>query len=294
MKGSKLAEPFGLISQRWVQRFCRVKGGTRLARCLAGFMNQHFFKGKWLAVDRGGVRFGLNVDSELEWQVLAYGGFDLGLLEYLGKWLKPGAVFMDVGANVGCVCLPAAAWVGSGGRVLAIEADPTVFERLQFNAALNGQPQWRGINIALGSAPSTMTFHRGANTGAFGQAVGSLYASDWHEGGTTFDVSVDTLDRLLETESVDRVDVIKIDVEGAEMDVLKGGMAALRKYHPVLCLEVCEHTYTSAGWGPQDLFDLLSPLGYSFEALDDHHPGQTRALRGPEDRDYLTLVARVQ
>jgi FkbM family methyltransferase len=288
--------PAGLssISQKAIQRLCRVKGGTRVARWLAGFLNRVAFKGEWIAQDREGVWFALNVDSELEWQVLAYGGFDFALLDYLRSVLQPGAVFVDVGANVGCVCLPAANRVGARGRVLAFEADPAVFERLQRNASLNDLPQWRGQALALGRSAGAMTLHRGAGSGAFGQAVGSLYASDWHQGGSTVQVPVDTLDHALEAGAADRVDVIKIDVEGAELDVLKGGLATIQRHQPLLCVEVCEHTYTSAGWCPKDLFDLLAPMGYSFEALDERNPGKTRALQGPQDRDYLTLVARVR
>lgn len=284
---------YGLKSQRLIQRLCRLKGGTRVARRLAGFLDQFFFNGRWAALDSDGVKFSLNVSSELEWQILAYGGFDFPLLEILKTVVAKGSVFIDIGANIGCICLPLAKYVGPSGCVLSFEADPVVFQKLQNNSSLNSFVQWRGYNHALGSTSGTLTFHRAASTGSFGHAVGSLYESDWHTGGSTFDVSVDTLDRAIEKDQINRVDVIKIDVEGAEMDVLRGSLQTIEKFRPILCLEVCEHTYTTAGWTPQDLFDLLSPFGYSFEALDERNPGRTRALRGPNDRDYLTLVARV-
>jgi FkbM family methyltransferase len=284
---------YGLKSQRLIQRLCRLKGGTRVARRLAGFLDQSFFKGRWTALDRDGVKFSLNVNSELEWQILAYGGFDFSLLDILKTAIAKDSVFIDIGANIGCICLPLAKHVGDRGCVLSFEADPAIFKKLQHNTSLNSFAQWRGFNHALGSTPGTLTFHRAANTGSFGHAVGSLYASDWHSGGSTFEVSVDTLDRVLDKDQVNRVDAIKIDVEGAEMDVLRGALQTIERYRPILCLEVCEHTYTSAGWTPQDLFELLSPFGYSFEALDERNPGRTRQLQGPDDRDYLTLVARV-
>lgn len=283
----------GLKSQRVIQRLCKLKGGTRVARRLAGFLDQFFFNTRWAALDRDGVKFSLNVKSELEWQILAYGGFDFPLIDMLKSVVIKGSTFIDIGANIGCISLPLAKYVGSDGHVLSFEADPPVFQKLQDNFSLNTFPQWRGFNEALGSAPGTLTFHRAASTGSFGHAVGSLYANDWHAGGSTFEVSIDTLDRVLDREHINRVDVIKIDVEGAEMDVLRGSLQTIERYHPILFLEVCEHTYTSAGWTPRDLFDLLTPFGYSFAALDERNPGQTRPLRGALDRDYLTLVARV-
>jgi FkbM family methyltransferase len=283
----------GLKSQRFIQRLCKLKGGTRVARHLAGVLDQFFFNRRWIALDRDGVKFSLNVNSELEWQILAYGGFDFPLIDMLKSVVSTDSVLIDIGANIGCISLPLAKCVGTDGCVLSFEADPAVFQKLQDNFSLNSFPQWRGFNEALGSSPGTLTFHRAASSGSFGHAIGSLYANDWHAGGSTFEVGIDTLDRVLGRDQINRVDVIKIDVEGAEMDVLRGSLQTIEKYHPILCLEVCEHTYTSAGWTPQDLFDLLTPFGYSFEALDERNPGQTRPLRGPHDRDYLTLVARV-
>lgn len=282
-----------LYFQKFIQSLCRVKGGTRFARYFADFLNQFFFKGRWTALDRDGVKFSLNVKSELEWQILAYGGFDFPLITVLKNNLKVGSVFIDIGANIGCISLPLAKYVGVDGYVLSFEADPCIFQMLVSNSSLNSFPQWRGVNQALGSTTGVLTFHRAASADSFGHAVGSFYASDWHSGGSALEVSVETLDRVLDANPVDHVDVIKIDVEGAEMDVLRGALHTIERYRPVICLEVCEHTYRTAGWTPQDLFDLLSPFGYSFEALDELNPGQTRALQGPNDREYLTLVARV-
>jgi FkbM family methyltransferase len=282
----------GLIAQKMVQLLCSVRGGTYVARRLAHFLNRNFFKGQWIVLDRERMYFAVDVESELEWQVLAYGGFDFGLQDYLKAVLFEGDVFLDIGGNIGCVCIPGASWVGPQGRSMAFEADPVVFKRLQHNAMLNVLPQWKGHSFGLSKAPGTLTFHRGPDSGAFGQAVGSLYASDWHQEGAVVEVAVDTLDHVLEGEPLERIDVIKIDVEGAELDVLKGGMKTLERFLPILCIEVCEHTYTAAGWCPADLFELLSPLGYTFEALDEKSPGQTRKLLGSGDRDYLTLIAR--
>jgi FkbM family methyltransferase len=290
---SKLQVSDGLNAQQLIRTLCSVKGGTRIARRLATLLNRYIFRGKWLASDRDGVKYSLNVNSELEWQILAYGGFDFPLLDLLKSVLPAGSVFIDIGANIGCISLPLAKHIGSNGKVLSFEADPVVFDKLSENHALNLFPQFSGFNQALGSSEGTLTFHRASSTGSFGDAIGSLYASNWHSGGSTFEVGVKTLDSFFETQLIHRVDVIKIDVEGTEIDVLQGALSTIEKYRPILCLEVCEHTYTAAGWTPQDLFQMLSPYGYSFEALDEKNPGQTRSLQGPNDRDYLTLVARV-
>lgn len=284
---------FAFYSQKLIQSLVRVKGGIRVARFIARLLNDAFFKGKWAAIDGQGVKYRLDIISELEWQILCYGGFDLPLLAVLKRHLRLGDTFIDIGANVGCISLPLVSHLGVDGHVLAFEADPEIFQKLQTNASSNSFIQLSGFNHAIGSTTGSVVFHRATNSSSFGQAVGSLYASDWHSGGSTFQVNVDSLDRVLDKHPVKRVHAIKIDVEGAEMDVLRGSLLTIERNLPLFVIEVCKHTYISAGWTPQDLFDLLSPFGYSFEALDEKNPGQTRPLPGIIDVDYLTIVARV-
>ncbi|MFM7244192.1 MAG: FkbM family methyltransferase, partial [Planctomycetaceae bacterium] len=120
-----------------------------------------------------------------------------------------------------------------------------------------------------------------------------LYSNDWHSGGSAFEVEVRTLDSVINALNVSHVDFIKIDVEGAEIDVLKGSLQTLESHRPTLCIEVCPHTYSAAGWTTQDLVELLLPFGYRFEVLSGHS-GQTRPLSSSGDTDFLNLIARVR
>lgn len=282
----------GLMLQKTLRSLVRYKGGTRLARLLARKADSAYFKGQWYAQARE-LHYLLDIKSEIELQLLLYGGFDQGLLSYLGSSLSPGDTFIDVGANIGAVSLPAAAIVGTEGHVFAFEADPLIFDKLNTNINLNSFPYLEPLNQALGSEAETKTFYRPPSNGVFSEAVGSLYSSDWHSGGSAFQVEVRTLDSVLHALNVSQVDFIKIDVEGAEIDVLKGSLQTIEAHRPNLCIEVCPHTYSAAGWTTQDLMELLLPFGYRFEVLDGHS-GQTRPLISSTDTDFLNLIARAR
>jgi FkbM family methyltransferase len=90
-------------------------------------------------------------------------------------------------------------------------------------------------------------------------------------------VSVDTLDNIVNECGIDKVDLIKIDVEGTELELLRGSLNLLRKHKPVLLIEV----HYGFGWRPQEIYDLLEGYGYSLTM--DKRPAKTLVVaRVPE------------
>jgi FkbM family methyltransferase len=282
----------GLKLQKTLQSLVKLRGGTRVARFLARKANSVYFKGQWFAQARD-LHCLLDVQSEIELQLLLYGGFDQALLRYLASSLSPGDTFVDVGANIGAISIPAAAMVGPAGHVFSFEADPQIFDKLTTNINFNSLPQLEPLKEALGSESGVKTFYRPPSNGVFSEAVGSLYASEWHSGDSAFDVEIRTLDSVLQGRNINQDDFIKIDVEGAEIDVLKGSLQTLERHQPTLCIEVCAHTYDAAGWNTQDLMELLLPFGYRFEVLDGRS-GLTRPLSSHSDTEFLNLIARAR
>lgn len=164
------------------------------------------------------------------------------------KLLKPGDIFVDVGANVGSYTLWAA---DLGAEVIAIEPDSDSIPRLLENIDLNGY-QVEVLRVALGSEPGSMLLTRGLGANHF------LFGSELNTDSQP--VEVGTLDRVIG----DRTAVgVKIDVEGAELLVLQGAEAALRERR-ICCLQL-EWNSTSQelfGQTRQPVIDLLSAFGY--------------------------------
>ncbi len=179
--------------------------------------------------------------------------------------LRPGMCFVDVGANEGIFTLLGAAMVGPSGAVHAFEPSPRERGRLTSNLELNGLTNVRVHPVALGSTPRTASLsisdqeHPGHNTlGGFGYPETSEAYS--------VEVAVRTLDQVVEREGLDRVDVMKIDVEGSETAVLQGAEETLRKFRPVIIVEAQEKSLREMGSSIQELIHLIRSHGYEVRA----------------------------
>ena len=151
------------------------------------------------------------------------------------RFCRPGDTVVDVGANIGEWTLQMADAVGPSGRVIAIEPIPRLVEAVRKSALANNMRQVEVVAAALSEIEGKAEFsvERG-NTG--GSRLGP------HPGGAeAFDritVRVMTLDALIAGVGVDRVDFIKVDVEGFELEVLLGARGTLARHRPAMYLEL--------------------------------------------------------
>jgi len=141
--------------------------------------------------------------------------------EILQELLAPGMCVVDVGANIGYYALLFSSVVGPAGSVVCLEPEPENLEELRHNIAINGLGNVSLLPIAAGSTDTVLSLKRGLN------------AVVVHEGGN-MSVDVKRLDSL----DLERVDLIKLDVEGYECEVLEGARGLLEKQRPSLFVEV--------------------------------------------------------
>eukprot|EP00747_Dinoflagellata_sp_TGD_P215452 gnl/TRDRNA2_/TRDRNA2_88141_c0_seq1.p1 gnl/TRDRNA2_/TRDRNA2_88141_c0~~gnl/TRDRNA2_/TRDRNA2_88141_c0_seq1.p1 ORF type:complete len:387 (+),score=54.26 gnl/TRDRNA2_/TRDRNA2_88141_c0_seq1:64-1161(+) len=181
-------------------------------------------------------------------QVRLFGAYDTQELDVLMRMTLPGDTFVDIGANVGAVTVPMAAHVGSKGWVYSFEPFRQVFQYLNANVAANGLANVHAFHCALSDptaeptvivpAPS-MTL--GQNVGMYGVFKGeSLDPNEPVPGAREHleEISVRTLDSF----SLPKADVVKIDVEGHAPRVLAGAVETLQKHRPVLWFETNSDT----------------------------------------------------
>jgi len=167
-----------------------------------------------------------------------YDGAKIGLLIAL---MQEGSVFLDVGANVGFYTVPLARVARQKhGKVFAFEPLPSNFQRLQENIRLNGLEDTIsvipvGLSSAFGEATITLRedFLLGGETGN----AAILIADGRDEKYPSRQIQLETLDEL-RSASIDRVDLIKIDVEGHEDHVLKGGAKTIARHRPIVMIEI--------------------------------------------------------
>ncbi|CAH1676874.1 FkbM family methyltransferase [Hyphomicrobiales bacterium] len=142
--------------------------------------------------------------------------FDAVEREMLAARMREGFTFIDVGANIGAYSLFVAARAGRGARILAIEPQPEIFARLAFNIAQNPFGTVKAVACALADKPGELTlFIDQTNRGE--SSVRILNSST----GTAVKVPAMTLLALVQGEGYDRIDAIKLDVEGAEDIILE-------------------------------------------------------------------------
>jgi FkbM family methyltransferase len=150
--------------------------------------------------------------------------------------VRPGSIVLDVGANVGSYTLLFAIWAGPAGRVFAFEPSPEARDGLRQHIQLNGLKD--RVEIVPAAVSSTVGSTRFAIDGASG--ANAIAAGD-HAAARSIEVETTTIDAFCERQGL-RPDVVKIDVEGAELDVLQGarrvlampGLHAFLEFHPTV------------------------------------------------------------
>lgn len=208
-----------------------------------------------------GIKLHINPaqDQGLEKTLYAFGTYEKGIIRYLEGSLTNGSVFLDIGANIGLMTCVASRLVGPNGKVLAFEANPKTVPILEQNLALNECENVVMYPFGLGNEQGTATFYENwdVNRG------GASFLKQGEQSGT--DVRIEKLDDLLEEQ---RIDLVKIDVEGFELFVLQGGQQLFEKTQPIFILEVSEQRSESKGVSPKEIMDFVQKLGnYRFYKL---------------------------
>lgn len=229
-----------------------------------------------------GRLFNSLVSSQGEREEFAFGSqFRLDLSDYIQKniylgtyephetslvseYLQPGMTFIDIGANVGYYTALAASKVGPQGKVLAVEPSPYVYRKLEEMVRKNRLEQVRTYAFALGEEAGTANLVLPAK----GNHAPTLLLKS---GVASFEVPVRTLDDCLAEWNINYVDLIKIDVEGFELRLLRGALRALDRgaIGAILC-EFNDYWLKLGGASPEELFTFLESHGLKCQTGQPH------------------------
>lgn len=187
----------------------------------------------------------------------------VGVIQYL---VEPGFICADVGANAGYHTF---AMIQRGAEVLAFEPDSETFERLTRNMELNPHviPSVKLFKEGLSNRPGTLKVFQSGDDRHRGNSylAETIDPQKWtrEEGSAPEICSVTTLDRILDG---GRIDFIKVDVEGMELQVLQGGQSSLEKFFPSIIFE----SLMTEIEAPKCLAvqEFLQPLGYHLFYVD--------------------------
>jgi len=141
-------------------------------------------------------------------------------------------VFVDIGSNIGKYAVKIGRKLSGGkGRVIALEPEPYNFEILKKNIKLNNLDNVLPLQLACYSENKKLTFYVEKS----GSGSHSIYPTN--SASKTIIIDALKLDDILKKNKIERVDLIKIDVEGAEVNVFQGAMNTIKKYHPQIIFE---------------------------------------------------------
>ena len=168
------------------------------------------------------------------------------------RGLSAEAVVLDIGANIGLTSVMAA---HHAALVYAFEPSPNTFALLQKTVAANETPgEVRPLKLALGSAPGELSFFEDPSSNSASHVVSS--GTLGRQGMVI--VPATTVDLFVEEEALDRLDFIKIDIEGFETDALKGAEETIRKFQPSALIEY--NAFTMVGFRNMNPRDLLTQI----------------------------------
>lgn len=237
-----------------VSRRVPLPGRQRVIRRFFPPEKLHSFRSVIRLAD--GRVFSLTGNSFLEWSLLFFGPYEPEITRLLCSLLPPDGTALDIGANIGIHTI-AMAKHASLGQVLAFEPHPQTVERLRGNLALNGAGNVEVVQAALLDREGPVSLFDSNDSN---RAMATLHGyADW----SSTEVVGTTLDNVLRSRQVQKVDVVKIDVEGFEPAVLAGGKEMLARDQPALIFEYMDWAWKNSGYSFDDAVQMLRELGYA-------------------------------
>jgi FkbM family methyltransferase len=176
------------------------------------------------------------------------------------KLLKPGMMVVDVGANVGLLTRHFCRSVGAQGRVYAFEPDPLTFEYLEFNTRSFTNKELAQCAVSDNHEPALLHLNPGSGMG------NSLLNRNYSEESVS--VTCISLDEFLKKHGDLVVDMIKIDVEGAELNVLRGMRQTVARLPQLkIIIEYCPKNLKGAGIAPREVFNELRSQRFNLQVI---------------------------
>jgi len=263
---SQLFSEWSIHLIRLTKQLWPFRRGYDLPNHLGAFAAKHgFIKPVWFEFQPG-LRMQLNIRELIHETILFEGIWDPQLTEFIKTHLNPGDVFIDMGAHSGYFTLLAARGVTSSGKVLSVEPNPIVFEQLVKNVEASNLSNVIPEQVACGDSKGQLVLYIHDDSNSSMSSLSHANVQD----AICVEVECKTLDSLIEKHQLDRVDLIKIDVEGAELCVLRGALKMLELCRPTVVLELDSTLLKGFGATCEDVIALMDRFNYNVRPLGGH------------------------
>lgn len=229
-----------------------------------------------MSKDLGGLLFGCDLRDPLMREACLTGRYEPQETALLQALVRTGATVVDVGANWGYFTLASAHLVGPSGRVVSVEADPHAVRTLRANVARNRLAHVLVVEAAASDGEHALAVRRYGSDRHESANFGVELAAPAGGAAGTFEIRARSLDGILDEAGVGRVDVLKMDIEGAEARALAGLARRLRTGAiDWIVLEVHPAHLRRQGVSPESVVNDLRASGYDAWQID-HSPSVHR------------------
>lgn len=230
--------------------------------------------GTQVRVRRRGILWDLDLREGIDLAIYLFGEFERSTVRAYSRMVRPGATVFDIGANIGAHTLPLARAVGPSGRVIAFEATAGAVAKLESNLALNPVLAPRVVTRQSflcelgGRRPAHLVY---ASWPVDGRAI-APETHPLHRGvpASTDGAACETLDHAWEALGCPPVTFVKLDVDGNEPAVLRGGARLLQQQRPIILTELAPYGHVERGEPADVLQRLLTDAGYRLYDMAGH------------------------
>ncbi len=223
----------------------------------------------WRVISVNGYKLKVNITHRMAALIYWRGAHEWAALYLLRHELKKGMVVYDIGANIGEMSIFSAHLLGEGAKVFSFEPMKETYKILKENIALNGyENRVKAFDIALSDKTGEADLYAATEyneNGSFEDGLHTLYATN-DRSVKLQTIRMETLDS--KQGELPAPDFIKLDVEGAELHVLKGAGNTLKTKHPKIVLEFNKDTFEAAGYSQREVLDFLRQFDYKFFTVE--------------------------
>lgn len=255
------------VSTQTKLRMARLASKTIcFGRGMAGLPSKGVFR-------RRDINYELDLNEGIDLAIFLFGSFEPDVVAYYSQVLSNASVAIDIGANIGAHTLRMAELCGESGMVVAVEPTAWAFDKLTKNMALNPllRPQIRAVQAFLGPSSERSLPLEVCSSWPMNVSSNSKDARSEGRSYSTAGALPTSLDELVNQIGIPKVDLLKIDVDGHEIDVLAGAAKTLRRFKPAVVIELAPYVYQDGDKGVRRILQTLADAGYLGARIGRRH-----------------------
>jgi FkbM family methyltransferase len=234
-----------------------------------------------------GLRMKIDPSEFLQAHLYLFGSYELPTIRHIRSFLTPGAVCIDVGAQMGYLSLAMATSAGRTTLVHAFEPEDINAARFRENMALNNIENVQLHREAVSNIEGTLHLFlsKTANAGTHSTLYNERTVTE-----ESIQIPATTLDAFARATNLPRLDLIKVDVEGAEFEVIQGADSVLRTYRPRVILELCDRLQIERGLSSRQIKEFMVERHYSAYTIADDGTPIPSGLDDPHINDNVLFI----